>query len=69
MVVNFKHLLLIAIAIGSVSSNDTPKEQEYDIIIHALPHTHLDAGWIHTIDYYFENHILDIFNTIIPELE
>lgn len=74
--VNFKHLNMLIVLVcctvvmGNASSNEANKENsEYDIIIHALPHTHLDAGWIHTIDYYFENHVLDIFSTVIPELE
>ena len=56
-------------AIMGAAAETIPDEAEYDITIHALPHTHLDAGWIHTIDYYFENHVLDIFKTVIPELE
>jgi hypothetical protein len=38
-------------------------------LIHALPHTHLDAGWIESVDFYFERYIKDIFATVIPELE
>jgi Glycosyl hydrolases family 38 N-terminal domain len=41
----------------------------YDIVIHALPHTHLDAGWIDTMDTYFNKFVLDIFQTLIPQLE
>lgn len=60
----------VAYSMSLVGANEANEEDsEYDITIHALPHTHLDAGWIHTIDYYFENHVLDIFSTVIPELE
>lgn len=76
MAVNNKiaKILLLASLASSLclaESNESKESEdaEYDITIHALPHTHLDAGWIHTIDYYFENHVLDIFSTVIPELE
>ena len=43
--------------------------QGYDIMIHAIPHTHLDAGWIEDIETYYNNYVVEIFKTLIPELE
>lgn len=38
-------------------------------MIHAIPHTHLDAGWIENIEAYYNNYVVEIFRTLIPELE
>ena len=38
-------------------------------MIHAIPHTHLDAGWIEDIETYYNNYVVEIFKTLIPELE
>jgi hypothetical protein len=38
-------------------------------MIHAIPHTHLDAGWIENIEAYYSNYVVEIFRTLIPELE
>ena len=41
-----------------------------EINIHVIPHTHLDPGWLKTPEqYYSEENIEDIFNTILKELE
>ena len=40
-----------------------------DINIHIIPHTHLDPGWLMTPeDYYSQERIEDIFNTVLREL-
>ena len=51
-----------------VRCNNEPTEG-YDIMIHAIPHTHLDAGWIEDIETYYNNYVVEIFKTLIPELE
>lgn len=39
------------------------------MIIHAIPHTHLDAGWIETFDTYYNDLVSKIINSLIPTLE
>lgn len=38
-------------------------------MIHALPHTHLDAGWLEPMDVYYSNYVVEILKSLIPEIE
>ena len=37
--------------------------------IHIVPHSHDDAGWLYTVDKYFEDRVFYAINTVIIELE
>ncbi len=60
MISIFKWLLLVNISILANSK---------DIIIHAIPHTHLDAGWIETFETYYQSSVLKIIESLLPALE
>lgn len=60
--------ILLGLA-GLSLQSEAKVENTYDILIHAIPHTHLDAGWIENIDTYYNNYIVEIFRTLISELE
>jgi len=38
-------------------------------VIHAIPHTHLDAGWLEPMDSLFNKYVKDIFASVMSELE
>ena len=65
-----RFLLPLSLILGlTASSQKSDEGQGYDIMIHAIPHTHLDAGWIENIETYYNNYVVEIFRTLIPELE
>ena len=37
--------------------------------IHIIPHSHDDAGWLYTVDKYFEDRVYYVINNVIFELE
>ena len=39
------------------------------INLHIVPHSHTDAGWIETIDWYYNQKIVHIFKNIVEELD
>ena len=51
------------------------EKQDIPLTVHLIPHTHIDAGWLKTMDEYFSgtNHksqrdagaVQDIFDTVI----
>ena len=46
-----------------------PEPVDYDVNLHIVPHSHTDAGWIETIDWYYDNKIRNIFKNVIKQLE
>lgn len=46
-----------------------PLSIQYEIRIHAITHTHLDAGWLQTMEEYYDQYVNNIFATLLPELE
>jgi hypothetical protein len=49
---------------------ETKKEHHSDkLIIHLIPHCHLDAGWLKTVEEYYQAEVKSIINTLIPALE
>ena len=51
-------LLVLLIALASA---------EYTI--HFVPHSHTDAGWIETIDWYYDMWVRNILSSVVPALE
>ena len=49
------------------SKNDDPPIPN-DINVHIIPHSHTDAGWIESIDWYYENWVKSIFENIFDEM-
>eukprot|EP00347_Sterkiella_histriomuscorum_P014208 403361757 len=45
------------------------KSVDKKILIHAIPHTHLDAGWLETFENYYVNNVSPILDSLIPTLE
>ena len=39
-----------------------------EINIHIIPHSHTDAGWIESIDWYYNNWVKNIFSNIFEEM-
>ncbi|XP_028968402.1 lysosomal alpha-mannosidase [Galendromus occidentalis] len=37
--------------------------------IHIISHTHDDVGWVHTVDFYYENNVKFIIDSVIDELQ
>lgn len=65
-----KFLALLAISlIGTVVVSTTEELPPYDIMIHAIPHTHLDAGWLETMQIYYDSLVSQIFDSLLPELD
>lgn len=44
-------------------------DKDITIVIHAIPHTHLDAGWVETFDYYYSHFVIPMMESLIKELE
>ena len=42
---------------------------EPDLIVHLVPHSHVDAGWLETSDTYFENAVADILTNVLNQLD
>ena len=38
------------------------------IKVHWVPHSHLDAGWLRSYDYYYQYKVKDVFNSAITSL-
>jgi alpha-mannosidase len=36
--------------------------------VHILPHTHLDAGWKHSFEEYYQLEVKDILNSVVESL-
>ena len=50
--------------------NHTKSQQEdLSIMLHVIPHTHLDAGWIESYDTYYEKLVYYILNNLLESLE
>ena len=56
-------LLILGLLVAVGQTNDVK------LVIHVLPHTHLDAGWIETFDNYYKLYVSKILESLIPELE
>lgn len=44
------------------------KEKEEKINIIILPHSHVDAGWLQTVEEYYVNHVKGILNNMVKKL-
>lgn len=60
-------LIIIALLISIIGS--FAQDKDLTIILHAIPHTHLDAGWIQTFDAYYDRYVGKIMETLIARLE
>lgn len=53
------------------------EDEEYDysnikenrITVHLIPHSHLDPGWLLTMENYYQEKVKNILDTLIPALE
>jgi hypothetical protein len=39
------------------------------IEVFIVPHSHLDAGWLFPIDFYYQNAVQHIFNTVVNQMQ
>lgn len=56
-------VLLIAIYVPSRNAMPIGK-----IKLHLIPHSHTDAGWIETIDWYYSNRVRQIISSLTESL-
>ena len=53
----------------SIDSAISDDKNSNKLVIHLIPHCHLDAGWLSTMEEYYQKEVKSIINTLIPALE
>ena len=61
-------LALFLVLVCLISS--TPKAKTFnELDIFIVPHSHMDAGWLKTIDQYYDLGVKRIFDSVIEQLQ
>ena len=52
----------------SANSKLESENQLTEVNVHFVPHSHMDAGWLHTYDQYYERSVQHIFDSVFDKL-
>ena len=53
-----------------ITFSSTPKAKTFnELDVFIVPHSHMDAGWLKTIDQYYDLGVKRIFDSVIEQLQ
>ena len=51
-----------------LDDHGTQQRPEKDLVVHLIPHSHVDPGWLHSIDEYYDERVRHILANTVRQL-